>query len=448
MSMELKNILIYIGLPVLLIAIALIFIFGLKQTPSTQGNLKFWGFEDESVYTQLIKEFNGQYPYIKIDYIKKSQENYERELLNAMASGQGPDIFLIHHTWVERYKDKISSAPEKMISLKNYYDTFVDVVHQDFVSQDGYIWAVPFYVDTLALYWNKEIFNTAGIPEPPKNWSEFNDQVARLTSKDEGGNIVRSGAAMGTALNINNSCDILSLIMLQSGTKMVSDNRKRASFNESIVVDNQYYKPGEDSLRFYTDFSNPQKTVYTWNARMGNSLDSFMEGKTAIIIDYSSVIPEIQKKSPYLKYAIAPIPQLKNTTTAVNYADYWGQAVWSGSQSKDYAWTFILWMSGKENMQKFAENAKKPVSRRDLISWQQDDTSLGVFATQALSARSWFQIDNRAISDIFKQAIESVVLGQMTTNDAIERAASQVNLLMEDLMKDDTGTNFPIEIGE
>src|SRR4030042_4016092 len=109
--MELKNILIYIGLPVLVIAIALILIFGLKQTPSTQGNLKFWGFEDEQVYTNFIKEFSAQYPYIKIEYVKKSQENYERELLNAMASGQGPDIFPIHHTWVERHKDKISPAP-------------------------------------------------------------------------------------------------------------------------------------------------------------------------------------------------------------------------------------------------------------------------------------------------------------------------------------------------
>ena len=399
---------------------------GCKE-PTKKAELEFWGvFDDSDVYQPLIEAFNKEFPKIKIKYYKKTYQTYEDDLLEAMASGRGPDIFMLHHTWLSRYEDKIWAAPPALVSQKEIQDNFVDVVADDFV-KDGYITAIPLSVDTLALYYNKDIFNTSGIPQPPTTWDEFLNDVEELTIKDERGNIVRAGAALGTARNINRSTDILALLMLQSGAQMVNQQKTKAAFNQKTGD----FNPGQRALEFYTDFANPGKSIYTWNTRMDYSIDSFSQGKTAMMLNYSYQLPVIRAKSPYLNFGIAPMPQIKESTKALNYANYWGLTVSRNCQNSEEAWQFIAWLTEKEKAKKYLELAEKPTARRDLILWQKNDPDLGVFAEQALTAYSWEQVDNSAIEQYLADMIESVVLGQATIKEALDRAANEVTLLMQ-----------------
>jgi len=74
-----------------------------------------------------------------------------------MATGRGPDIYMIHNTWIPRYEEKLLGVPSELITIKDFQENFVDVVYKDFIV-DGYIAALPLSVDTLALYYNKDIF--------------------------------------------------------------------------------------------------------------------------------------------------------------------------------------------------------------------------------------------------------------------------------------------------
>jgi len=404
---------------------------GCKEPLAEEVELEFWGvFDDSDVYGPLIEDFNVAFPKIKINYYKKTYQTYEQDLLEAMAGGRGPDIFMMHHTWLPNYDDKIWAAPSELITLKELTDNFVDVVYTDFVS-DGYITALPLSIDTLALYYNKDIFNTAGLPQPPTTWEEFLTDVEKLTIKDERDNIIRAGAALGTARNINRSTDILSLLMLQSGAQMVDEEKTSAAFNQLANLNGESFYPGQRALEFYTDFANPLKSVYTWNTRMNYSLDSFSEGKVVMMLNYSYQTPIIRAKSPYLNFGIASMPQIKTSTNNVNYANYWGLTVSHNCQNANEAWQFIVWLTDKENAQKYLELAEKPTARRDLITWQKDDPDLGVFVEQTLTAYSWEQVDNSAIEQYLADMIESVVLGAATIQEAINKAASDITLLMK-----------------
>jgi len=404
---------------------------GCKEPISKEVELEFWGvFDDSDIYKPLIEDFNASFPKIKINYYKKTYQTYERDLLEAMAGGRGPDIFMLHHTWPTRYEDKIWAAPSELITLKELADNFVDVVYTDFVS-NGYITALPLSIDTLALYYNKDIFNTAGLPQPPTTWEEFLTDVEKLTIKDERDNIIRAGAALGTARNVNRSTDVLALLMLQSGAQMVNEQRTQATFAQKINLDGKDFYPGQRALEFYTDLANPLKPVYTWNTRMDYSMDSFSEGKAAMMLNYSYQMPVIQATSPYLNFGIAPMPQIEASNNNVNYANYWGLTVSHNCQNPNEAWQFIVWLTDKENAQKYLELAEKPTARRDLILGQKDDPDLGVFAEQTLTAYSWEQVDNSAIETILADVIESVVLGVATIQKAINKAASDITLLMK-----------------
>jgi len=427
---KIQNITLYtLVAPLLIFGLAAVFP-GCKE-PFKEADLEFWGvFDDSDIYRSLIRDFNEEFPNVKIRYYKKTYQTYEKDLLEAMATGRGPDIFMMHHTWLPRYEDKIFAVPPDLLTLKEFQNSFVDVVYNDFTT-DGYIAALPLSIDTLALYYNKDIFNTAGIPQPPSTWEKLLDDVEKLTIKDERGNIIRAGAALGTARNINRSTDILSLLMLQSGAQMVDLKAKRAVFNQSVSVDKESFVPGEYALQFYTDFADPMKSIYTWNTRMHYSIDAFYEGKTAMMFNYSYHIPTIRAKAPYLNFAIAPMSQIETSNKIVNYANYWGMTVSHNCQSPQEAWEFIVWLTKKENSQKYLEITKKPTARRDLITWQKDDPDLGVFAEQSLTAHSWRQVDNLSIEQYFADMIESIVLGKATIGEAVNRAANQVTLLMQ-----------------
>ena len=414
-----------------------VFIFGLaasfpgcKEKPLQSVELEFWGvFDDSDVWRELINQFNKEYPKTQIKYYKKTYSTYEKDLLEAMATGRGPDIFMIHHTWLPRYRDKIIDAPEELITFKEIQDDFVDVVLDDF-TLNGSIFALPLGIDTLALYYNKDIFNTVGIPQPPLTWTEFLEDVKKITQKDERGNIIRAGAALGTARNINRSTDVLSLLMIQSGVKMVDQERNQATFDQRLDLNGERYDAGEKALEFYTDFANPLKSVYTWNNRMHYSIDAFYEGKVAMMINYSYHIPTIRAKSPYLNFDIAPMPQIQSSDNDVNYANYWGMAVSRNNEESKRAWEFIIWLSQKENHQQYIQLTNKPSARRDLIIDQKTDPDLGIFANQALTAHSWYQVDNLAIEQYLADMIELIVLSQTTIEEAIAEAVNQITLLM------------------
>ena len=425
--------LIIFGITGLFVAI-LIFalVFGTKQSPQTQvvGDILVWGVIDEpDIINQFVVEFKKSYPKVNITYQKKSANTYEKDLINALAAGRGPDIFYIHNTWLPKHADKIFPDYEEYMTVNSFRDTFVDVAYNDFVLGDE-IYALPLYVDTLALFYNKDIFNSVGIANPPSTWEGLLSMVPSLTKKDSSGGISRSAIAMGTAKNIDKATDILSLLMLQSGVKMFDEERMQTTFDQRTMENDIEYPSGQQSLEFYVNFSNAKKSVYTWNNQMPYSIDAFLEGKTAMMINYSYQVENLRSRAPHLKFGVSLAPQPKGAQQSVNYADYWGLTVSKTSKYPDVAWFFAHYLMEKEQSTAYIKMASKPTARRDLVNTQRNqERELGIFAQQSLSAYSWYQPDNIAVSKIFENMIELTASG-VSALSAITDAARKIDLLI------------------
>ena len=147
---------------------------GLKIGPErAPATVEIWSvFDDQDVLAPLVLSFQEQYPNITLTYQKKSVQDYEDELIRAFAVGKGPDIFMLHNTWLLKHGDLLSPAPANIFPIDDFRKRFVDVVQKDFTYKND-IWGVPLYVDTLALYYNINLFNSAGYIKPPENWEEF-----------------------------------------------------------------------------------------------------------------------------------------------------------------------------------------------------------------------------------------------------------------------------------
>lgn len=420
------------GVVVLVFVTVIMLLRGVGGPTEQKANLEFWGvFDGTGAFQQAIDDFEKQHPGTNISYKQFPYAEYERRVIDALASGIGPDVWMIHHTWVPKHQAKLMPLPEKISGIKNplmtvkeYQDTFVDVAARDFII-DGRIYAMPLYVDTLALYYNKDMLNAAGITRPPKTWEEFNADVELLAKLDAGRNIIQAGAAIGTATNINRPTDILMALMLQSGVQMTSSDNGEATFSKS--VDNQ--RVGEVAVQYYTDFSNPSTVVYTWNETMHYSIDAFVEGNVAMMLNYAHQQDVIRGKSARVNFGIAPMPQLSQNAPRT-YANYWVPAVSAASKYTDLAWQFVAFLASKGEATAYLNETQRPAARRDLVMLQKDDLILGVFANQALTAQSWYQIDNVAIENIFADLINDVIHRERTIREAIQHAEDRVSVLM------------------
>ncbi len=425
-----------------------------KEKPKNipQVKLEVWGvFDDSDMIKEMNAKFSNMNPYVTGVNYKKIASNitdFEEQFVNAMANGTGPDIIYFKNSWLPKHGDKIIPMPNSEQALSTFKKQFVDVAYNDFVYKNN-IYAKPLYCDTLALYYNNDLLNQIGIVSPPKTWDELKKDVKLLTKVDDYGNIKQSGIAMGRSESpgaVNRAGDIVMLLMLQGGAVMNNGNSLEADFSNSKFPN---VNPGIGALQFFTTFANGSSPYYTWNTKQDYSVDSFRYGRTAMMINYSYWYDRLKRSDPKLDFNIAPVPQASlNNNNTVNFASYWGLAVtknrrigaeenYNQEQRVRQAWNYINFMTntasqngGYDATLAYLKNTHKPPARRDLVETMKNDLSLGVFAQQALTAKTWRQIDNNAIDKIFKEMIDTVNRGAMTVSDAVRTAEERVNALI------------------
>lgn len=429
--------------------------------------LKVWAVVDDvDVYQDLITAFRVSHPNVTVEYQRFRLEEYKSQLLNALAEDRGPDVFLIHNTWTNEYATKTVPMPsttktayrilagtmqksltwemrtEPTLSLVDFKNQYADVVQHDLlrtidVSTDTNkknfqerIMGVPVGVDTMALYYNKDLLNAAGIPTPPENWSQFSDQVKRLTKLDPQGNIIQSAAGIGTADNVERATDLLSLLMIQNGQIMEDDAGYPAFQKIPPALINAANPPSFQALQFYTDFANPNKDVYTWNSTLPNSLEAFVSGRSAYFFGYAYQYDLIRARAPKLNLGLTKVPQIEGNPQK-NFANYWNWVVAKKSTHQDLAWNFLMQLTQPDLLQKVLAKAKQPSARKSLLTAQLQDERVGVFAAQVLTATSWYRgKDSATMERIFREMIASVMNGTEVIK-AVRFAADQVALTIK-----------------
>lgn len=430
---------------------ALLLLTSRKPVPPKSRVLTIWGvYDDAEYYQDIINAYQAQHPYIKINYKKYRPEEYENLLVSSWAKDAGPDIFLVPNYSIYKYKDFISPLPKqtrmayyvksKVLGIKeevkiewrtiasltpdNLKNNFIDVVSDDVVF-DNTIYGLPLYTDTLMLFYNKDLLFKAGAAEPPQTWDSFVPLVSKMTSWDTNNNIIKSGTALGTYDNIPRAFDIISLLMMQNGTQLVNKETGDVNFQNPSLTDPTFF-PGEEAVRFYTDFASPTKEVYSWNSQMPDALESFASGNLAFFFGYTYQMPTVDAQATRLNYSISYFPQI-NTSQMVNYANYWVMTVAKASPNANEAWNFIQFAANEQNVKSYLTKAGRVSVLRSILSQQlTEDPQSNIYklARQALTAKSWYHGNSpQKVEEYFKTMIDSVNSGQATISEAIRLAA-------------------------
>ncbi len=433
-----------------------------RETPQPVEIVYYKLFDGEDVMRPLIQKYVATHPLVTIKYRKfDDQEDYYRTILNELAEGEGPDIFSVPNYWIKRNARKITPLDPTVASPKDFADTFVAVAEKDLVfadPRDGVtkIFALPLTVDTLALYYNKSLYEDR-IPSrgrPAETWEEFKEDVFQLTKADNSfERFELAGTAIGRSDNIARAVDILYLMMLQYKVKFYNDALNRAEFSKQSAIGTSSinYNPATEALKLYTSFGLASHKNYTWNEYMADAaspvkeIEAFARGKVATIFGYSYLYEQIKEQIEELKKKNVPtidpgvirvssVPQVNDPATSTEkrdaYANYFVETVGRNTEHPEVAWDFLMFISSKDNIAYYNEKTRRPTSRRDQIEEQKADPIYGVFAEQVGYAESLLIYDWQLYADIFGKAISDVISTTVSTVEAIRTAENSINLVL------------------
>ncbi|MSR73841.1 MAG: extracellular solute-binding protein [Candidatus Pacebacteria bacterium] len=406
MPIEKRTIWIAVGFGVLLIVAILIATGAISLTKKiAKAELAVWGFDSPAVWEKITKKYHVDHPTVTITYRALSPATYETDLLNGLATGKGPDIFMIMNPWLSRHGDKMVPAPIESASAAMVDATFPTAVTQE-LTNAGVAYALPLYMDTYALIYNKDLFDKAGVTLPPVNWLALQDLAKKL-----GKNSVALG---GSETTIEGASDILALLMMQDNVPLTDKDGKARLTG------------GEGALSFYTKFTNPKGGYYAWDNKIPTAFERFARGTLPMLIGTHAEVVALRKANPSLRIGTAPLPQAPSAP--VNFATYAALSVWVGSNHPNEGWQFVSDIAANaENALVYATSANVPPAMRSLIGQFENDPEVGVFVRQSLTARPWYRLNEGIAREAFSNMIESVTSGAATPQAAIRATEDYLN---------------------
>ncbi|MBI2631089.1 extracellular solute-binding protein [Candidatus Nomurabacteria bacterium] len=389
------------------------------------GSVILWGTVPPSLISIPLEEFNKANPSFVVKYEQKSANTFDRDLLEALASGKGPDLFFLPDSLAYHYANKIFTVPYTSFPISTFKNTFAGA-GEVFLTSKGII-AFPISIDPLILYYNRSILDANGVVYPPATWEDLAAMVPLLTKKDESGKITQSAVALGHGTNITHAKEILSALFMQAGNPIVKEENGRfASALDSSV--GNYNLPS--ILKFYTDFADPSHPAYSWNRSFANSDDVFSSENLAFYFGYASELESFVKKNPNQNFFVAPFPQIKNSKFKLTGARVTGLAISSASKNFNTAFTAASLMATGNFAYKFAAAQNVAPARRDLLSIKPADAYSPIFYNSALFSKGWLDPSPEDTDRIWVSMINAVLSNSMTVKDAVKDASSKLSLLL------------------
>ena len=407
---------------VLIVKVIVPAIFGGKKQDTV---INYWGlWEDSSVIQGVIADYESKNPGIKINYIKNAKTNYrtrlQARLENGDATTDNPDIFRYHASWLPMFKNDLAKVPADTATSigldTDYFDSY-----KTEIKQGGSWMGIPLMYDGLALYYNKDLIDSAQV-QLPKSWWDLEMAANKLTVRDSANNITVAGVAMGLADNVDHWSDILGLMMKQGGVNI-------------LATDADNTKKMQDVLTFYTMFRTKD---HVWDENLPASTQFFAQGKLAFYFAPSWRVFDIEDlKVPELKYAVTSVPQLPtmqnvpmdqaNTSgdlTNINWSTYWVEGVNPNSKVQKEAWKFLQYLSAQENLEKMYTAASQIRSfgeiypRKSMESKLTQSSITDAFVKSADTATSWYMCSrtsddggiNETTIKYFNDAVNSIVM--------------------------------------
>ena len=321
--------------------------------------------------------------------------------------------------------DKIVTIPYTAMTQRDFINTYINEA-SIYLNSNG-ILALPFTVDPLVMYWNRDTFSAAGIATYPHYWSDFTSLNQSLTSKDQNGNVRKSAVAMGTFSNISHARELFGTLLMQIGNPVTTISGGKVV--TTVSTGNNAIDPAA-VLKFFSQFADPTNSNYCWNQGMLNDKAEFLSGELATYFGFASELQDLRTKNPNINFDVAPVPQIKTGGVKATYGQLYGFSILRSSSNANAAYQVLSMILGPQSISNLAQTMYLPSVRIDAMNNIASDPYLTIFNQAALISKTWMDVDPVQSNQILGNMVNYYTSGQKTATDAIQFTEGQYNLLL------------------
>ena len=398
------------------LALAGVSLFGIAAK-AEDVTLTLWSLDkDIQPAPNLVKEFNAQNNGIKIEYRLIQFDDVVTEAMRAYATGQAPDIIAVdnpeHALFSSRgafldLTDMISKST--VIKPDNYFPGPLKSVEWD-----GKYFGVPKATNTIALYYNKDMFKAKGLDpnKPPQTWDELLEDARKLT--DPAKNVY--GLAFSAKANEEGTFQFLPWAQMGGGSyeNINAEGAVKALDTWKTIMDEKLASP--DTL-----------TRGQWD-----STGTFNSGNAAMAISGPWELDRMMKEAKF-DWGVTLLPVPKEGAERSSAMGDFNWAVFASTKHPAEAFKALEFFASQDD--KMFKNYGQLPARSDITipatGEALKDEALKVFIEQLKYAKprgphpQWPKI-SKAIQD----AIQAALTGQMSPKDALDQAADKIKAVL------------------
>jgi multiple sugar transport system substrate-binding protein len=161
-----------------------------EETPVEEATVTYWHTMSEPEAAQLdavIAAFEGANPGITVEPTRYAYDDFKAALTTSIAGGEGPDTARLDIIWVPEFAELGALLPLDG-ELASFDETASSVFPGPLATNlwDGSYYGLPQNTNTQVLLWNRDMFEAAGITEPPATLEEFATTACPLSDSDAG----------------------------------------------------------------------------------------------------------------------------------------------------------------------------------------------------------------------------------------------------------------------
>lgn len=379
-----------------------------KQETAKPVTIKLGMWSSSPAETKIVNDqlaaFKQKYPNINVQ-IETIVGDYMQKLQTEIASNTAPDIFYLDSMPAPQLMSSGVLEPLDDYIKKNNVDVndFEPSLLAAFQWQ-GKTYGLPKDFNTLALFYNKDMFKAAGINEPPKTWDELRADAQKLTKNGVKGLVLSSDLARFEAF-IN-----------QNGGSVYKDGKVTLNLSENA-----------QALDFYTGLITKDKVADTpQNLGGGWNGDAFAAKKAAMAIEGGWMIPFLKDKAPDLNYGIAELPAGKQKSTMAFTVAY---VMNKNSKYKDEAFKLIEFLTSKEGQQFVVDSGLALPSRKSMEEgFKAKYPERAAFIDSASYSVPWqFGLLGTKVPDAANKASDALIMKQAkSAQEALDNAQKQL----------------------
>lgn len=366
----------------------------------------------EPYWQSVIEDFEAQNPDIKVNLYVFTWDEGRQKIADMVAQGKPPTLARVATRWIPEYVASGLLEPVDGYMSAEFRSQFIPLLINEGSQYEGRTFGLPITVSSRALYYNKDLFQKAGLSTPPENWAELKSaaRAIRALGPDKYGFGIQGKEAETSTYFYyflwGNGGDILT----KDGTRPAFngvEGQEAAQFLQELVDEGLTQPDPANSVR---------KDIET----------AFVEGKLGMVITGPWLATRLKAEAPSLEYGLSVIPY---QTTSTTLAAQDTLILFKQAQNKEAAWRFVEFLYADKYRLEYAVTEgvlpeKTSVAENSQIA---NNPVFNFFMEKLPTGRfEPLNVKSADISTMVATSLQSAYRGEISPQEALNNAAAQV----------------------